>query len=986
MPNALIDFWRQDQAAQGITDDRPDYLIMRDELIPLAKDNPALLEQYPDFAREYGAMRESTAPSLPGELGRALKSGTQGLASTALGGLGLVTGSDYLKEKARSFDEDAGQNGPTIGTLEDIAPGEEGMANKVFSRDALRYGIAKVGNVAPSIAESVATAAAGAALGSAVAPGPGTLAGAVGGVVEKSLVKAAIRSLLKKGIAEEMAAKGLITDATEAGITQALRSGSAAVARDVAAEAADIGAFRGGVAAGAGSSFLLNSGDVASEGADTPTTLALGVVSALPDTILPAYVLKKLFPGAGKAAITAGKSWLARNGVKLAELAGVPAEEFGQEYFQEAVNVVARNIKEGKDPLAFDDADLRRLREAGIGGAAGGLLAAPGVMFSGHNAEARAPGAPRPPTAEDFSGPAATPPPPTPGAPTARTPADVYRAVNQMTPEEQQARLAELQALPTRAPDEDAEVELLRALAPSPVVQSATQTEPNAENVVQAATQAPAETPSAPVPVVPASPAPSPTEAGAGVVPAAATTSDKTQTREEWLREAISQPNVTYQYTVMRLGEGYPDAIQIDVMGAKGENLASAMPEELRALGIELPDVPKGVPQGQYSLAQIQDAAAASSAPPSALAPATGPTEITPPVSPAPGEPGAGAVSPQAAAETFSRAQIQSQRRLADELGKKAEQAANAGKGKRATNFNQQANAARERLAYMEERKLTGPSIPIGSGPEGNNDLLSDIAEIVGKIRTQAPEGTSAAGGEYDLGNTFDTGAARLLRGGTEGTPASEAIATLNTDGGYKFGSVGEFLTAVDNAVAARRKFGDAFKAQAYQRQIEDAALTNTGRRAQLRAKDGVPIAQIGIGGKFFVRGEKFSVVDVTEDGEHYVVQDGHKFLVPAEALVYPDHGTKVVEGLKPSTDFLPEEETSQAPAQPAAPELAPLSEEQRSTAEREDLRGVAVKLEALAENGSRVEIEMDAADAWADTQRRRSVFEQLLNCLKGTT
>lgn len=469
MSNKLVDAYRADLASRGQVDPRDDDTITA-ELGEIAQRNsPHLFDQFPDFGQQYSAIRDANAPGLGEEFGRAFKAGSQGLASTALGGLGLITGSDYLKGKAKSFDDDAAENAPTIPTLEDIAPGESNSLRKALSRDALRYGISKFGSVAPSIAESAVTAAAGAAAGSAFGP-EGTLAGAFGGVIEKSLVKSAIKKMVQKGLAKSLAEKGLISEASEVGIEQALKAGSKSIAADVAAEAAAIGGFKGGVAANALGSFVLNTGDVASEGADTGTTLALGAVSAIPDTILPAYVLKKFFPGLGKeAAKEAGKTFLAKNAKKLAELVGVPAEEFGQEYFQEGVNVVARNMKEGKDPLTFTDADLKRLREAGIAGAAGGVLAAPGVMFSGRESpvaeqsEPANPSAAKPPVI-----PAASPALPVADGETANVPPkSIARQVALMTDDtEKQALFDQLtakQAAGAVTPDEVNAIELLKS-------------------------------------------------------------------------------------------------------------------------------------------------------------------------------------------------------------------------------------------------------------------------------------------------------------------------------------------------------------------------------------------------------------------------------------------------------------------------------------------------------------------------------------------
>lgn len=381
MPSKILQAYRENLAAQGLTDPRDDQFLVQ-ELGPIIQSEaPHLFDQDPELGQLWSEIRDANAPSLPGEFGRAFKSGAQGLASTALGGASLLTGSDYLREKAASFDQDAAENAPTIPTLEDVAPGRTGIS-KVLSRDALRYVISKAGQVAPSIAEAGVTALAGAAAGSAAAPGPGTVAGAGAGIVARSFIKSAIRQLITKGVAKEMVTKGLIKEASEVALEQALKAGSKEVAEVVGRQAMSIGAKRGLTAANLANSYLLNAGDVYSEGGSRPAALGLGLISAIPDTVLPTYLLGRLFPGvAAEKAKDLGRVYLADRAKKLLEAGGVTATEGATEYFQEAVNVVARNLKEDKDPLTFTDADLKRFREAGITGAVGGSLAAPAILL-----------------------------------------------------------------------------------------------------------------------------------------------------------------------------------------------------------------------------------------------------------------------------------------------------------------------------------------------------------------------------------------------------------------------------------------------------------------------------------------------------------------------------------------------------------------------------------------------------------------------------
>lgn len=591
MPSKIIDAYRQQLAAQGLTDPRDDYFVASD-LGPIVQtEAPQLFDKDPGLGELWSEIRDANAPSMAGEFGRAFKGGLQGLASTALGGASLLTGSDYLRQKAASFDQDAAENAPTIPTLEDIAPGRTG-ASKYFSRDAARYAISKLGQVAPSIAEAGVTALAGAAAGSAVAPGPGTVGGAAEGLIARSFIKSAIRSLVKKKTAEALVEKGLLKEASELGLEQALRSGSKEVADVVGREAMAIGARRGLGAANLANSYLLNAGDVYSEGADRPTTLALGLVSAIPDSALPTYVLGRLFPGvAAKEAKDLGKLYLADRAKKVLEAAGVVAGEGATEYFQEGVNVVARNLKEGKDPLTFTDADLRRFREAGIAGAAGGGLAAPGLFLEGSRGELPAA---RPEQAPPAAAPAAPIAPVAPVAPEPVGRSSIIREINALSDDEKRARLADLASRP-RSADEETAFQILQATVPAATAQAPV-LEPQAVTTEQAPVTA----------QPPVEPAPAAVEAA----PGAPVVEDPGALKQRQLADAVRTPGVTYQYSVFRPGQGIPDAVQIDVIAPdKSQSLASTSPEALRAAGIDIPDVPASLPQGRYTLEQVREAA-----------------------------------------------------------------------------------------------------------------------------------------------------------------------------------------------------------------------------------------------------------------------------------------------------------------------------------------------------------------------------------------
>jgi hypothetical protein len=521
MANSLVTAYRQALSAQGQTDDRDDYFIMRDTLVPLAQQNPDLLQKYPDFAQEYGQIRDANAPSLAGEFGRALKGGSEGTAATYVGAAALATGSDALKKDAQGLEADAAGNAPTIPTMEDIAPGQTGIA-RVFSKDTARYVAAKAGGMIPSLADFAAVPLAAAAAGSAVEPGLGTVAGAAEGVTEEMLgrgiIKSAIKSLLDEGVADEMVAKSQIPEASEDAIKQAILDGNQVVADKVSEQARALAAGRASNVANLTNVAVSGAGGLENETDNPELSLAGGVVDAglmaLPEVSLPARVIKSLFPKlTGQAAKDAAASLvddstqklLAKVGAPLARAGGAAAAGTAGVVGMEATSIVVGNLAAGRDPLHLDDKDWSRIREAAIGGAIG---SAPFAALAAGSPEQAAN---VPAAAPDEVG----PPPAPPGAPAApadaaapvlagpRKSRDIFRAIQAMSREQQTARLTELAQVPARTPDQDTEYQQLKALAPR------AQAARNAVSLAPAADEAPeipGEPPGAPPAVQPQPP------------------------------------------------------------------------------------------------------------------------------------------------------------------------------------------------------------------------------------------------------------------------------------------------------------------------------------------------------------------------------------------------------------------------------------------------------------------------------------------------
>lgn len=239
-----------------------------------------------------------------------------------------------------------------------------------------------------------------------------------------------------------------------------------------------------------------------------------------------------------------------------------------------------------------------------------------------------------------------------------------------------------------------------------------------------------------------------------------------------------------------------------------------------------------------------------------------------------------------------SRTKIAAQRKLIAGL---TERATNLAKHnpKRAKPIFERIAKEQEQLGRLIEAKRDGKSPQVGNLPTGEPDLLTDIAEHVGRLQTQRKEGQENVGELDGAGETLNAGAARLLRGGTEGTAWDEAVDIINEATGRNFQSIGEFQQAIVNAVKQRRQMGTVYAAEQRGQAVEAAALNNDRNRN--KPDRATPIEKIGVGGKFDILGEKFSVVD-TEEGPGgmvlYIIQDGHRFAVPEGTMFYPDRGT----------------------------------------------------------------------------------------------
>lgn len=438
-----------------------------------SRNDPSLEDSDPEFRSQYLEASQATDRGLIGEAAAGVRRGARGLGATMVGaaalGLDAVGANETAQSvarKAKEIEEGGEDNAPTVQKIGDVT----GVGS------AVRYGMGKIGEAAPSIAEAIGTGLIGAGIGSAASPA-GTVAGAIAGVIEKQAVK----SLVKKGVKE----------LTETAIK---------------AEAKAIAKTLGAAAVGGANSLALSSGEIYNDTGNVGLSLGAGALAAIPDTVLPTYVLGKFFKGAASAeAKKEAGSFLAALGKEAAKTMPIEA---GTEAFQELVGLAAKKYNAG-EPATLTKEDISQLVEAAVGGAAGGALAAPMAAYG----DRRAPTVTSVPvqqaddakTAARKRAAAAAAGEEVPVAPAVKTRGENVRDLTRLAPDEQDARIKVLQAVTKRTVAEEGELEVLQALVgqrPPEVAKTAPAAVPVAPQPTP--TPAPVAPAAVPAPVTPA--------------------------------------------------------------------------------------------------------------------------------------------------------------------------------------------------------------------------------------------------------------------------------------------------------------------------------------------------------------------------------------------------------------------------------------------------------------------------------------------------
>lgn len=375
MPNELVQSHRQSHPNDHRSDDEITELI--------EATYPGEYTGYTDFAadlqriaqarqQEQAAERRANAPSLLEEMNLGFNRGLEGLYSTATGAAGLAAravGADNLSrelmESAQYHSEEAAASAGTIQRFEDAET----------AADYVRYLAGGAAEVFPSLGEAVVTGLAGAAAGSVAGPG-GTFGGMVGGVLGKSAAKQMIKKGVTKALNKELrdeiekvATGKLVASAA----TELTRKQLARVAKgQMRSRAQNMAILMNSQALSSGEIYneLLQNGIDPDAAIDT--AVLGGFVAAVPDTILPSMILKRMIPDVGNTVIKKEIGNVVLKHTKnIVQSIGVEAST---EAFQEAVNIVALRREQGVplDVLEYSEEEMSRLKNASALGAIGG--------------------------------------------------------------------------------------------------------------------------------------------------------------------------------------------------------------------------------------------------------------------------------------------------------------------------------------------------------------------------------------------------------------------------------------------------------------------------------------------------------------------------------------------------------------------------------------------------------------------------------------
>lgn len=353
MANSVVDIYRKNRP----DDSRPDDALTFEVGQWAEKNNQKLLEDHPDFAKDYRNVLRSIRRSPLNEFKGAFGQAVDNSQATFLGAgamlsdlVGWDSARDYLAKQAQEQERQAAEFQPSVPSYKDVeTPGDAGY-----------YALYGAAAAAPSMITAAGTAAIGAAIGSGSAPGPGTVSGAAAGFVERK----AIQNLIKRGVEK------ITREALEK-------------------EMKVVGASIGGQVGLGLSSIPQAQGDIYNSIQGQPGAAGIaasyGVLSGLLDMVPESYVFSRFFKPGEKITKEAGNRVLGYLGRLAEEASKTIPMEGSTEAAQEFINWAAEKHASGA-PATITDKDVERFTNAGLLGAVGGALFGPAAAFGGREA------------------------------------------------------------------------------------------------------------------------------------------------------------------------------------------------------------------------------------------------------------------------------------------------------------------------------------------------------------------------------------------------------------------------------------------------------------------------------------------------------------------------------------------------------------------------------------------------------------------------
>jgi len=178
----------------------------------------------------------------------------------------------------------------------------------------------------------------------------------------------------------------------------------------------------------------------------------------------------------------------------------------------------------------------------------------------------------------------------------------------------------------------------------------------------------------------------------------------------------------------------------------------------------------------------------------------------------------------------------------------------------------------------------------------GEPDLYNHIEELGGMKSPEKDLAGKVGAGIYDrYAESMLSGETRMLLR-SNGLPPDELYSMLNSHFGYEFQNASEMFEAIQNMKEERQIRRGRIAEEVANRDFAEAAYLDKGRKKTQPSGEPINVDDLAIGAEFGMLKEKFTVVDITPEGD-VVAEDGKRFppqVLSAGEVIHPDKGSYV--------------------------------------------------------------------------------------------